>query len=102
MALTPGAVGIGQSTAAAGEEAAFNGSIPGTTLCVRCRSASAFPAIVRVPPLHGGTANVGAVVMPGEREYFRVGHQDIPSTVMIGGDGGAATVDWYLVARTRG
>ena len=97
MALTAGASGINQTTDAADEELAYNGAIKGTTLCVRCRSGSTSPAVVRIPALHGSTVDVGAVILQGEREYFRVGHDDI-GQAFIGGSGGVATVDWYLVA----
>ena len=97
MALTAGALGANQTTAAAAEELAYDGSIAGTTLVVRCRSGSTSPAVVRIPKLHGTTPDVGAIVLQGEREYFRVGHGDVEQA-FIGGSGGVATVDWYLGA----
>lgn len=100
MALTAGARGANQTTAAAAEELAYNGAIAGSTLCVRCRGGATSPAMVRIPRLHGATPDAGAVVLQGEREYFRVGHGDLGSA-FIGGVGGVTTVDWYLVAETR-
>ena len=102
MALTRGTVGVSQTTAAAGEEKAFdtdNGDRACTTMCVRCRSSATSPARVRIPPLHGSTVDVGAVVLQGEREYFRLGAQELKQ-MFIGGVGGVTTVDWAPVSHT--
>lgn len=103
MALTRGTVGVNGTTDAAAEEEAFHstdGDIPCSTMMVRCRSGATSPARVRIPALHGSTADVGVVILQGEREYFRVGHADI-GQMFIGGVGGVTTVDWGPVTQTR-
>ncbi len=98
MALTAGPTGTSQSTDGATHENAFNAAAAISSICVRCRSTAANPASVRITPLHGATGE--AVILQGEREYFRVGHEDMPAFT-IGGVGGATTVDWFGIADTR-
>lgn len=101
---TAGIVGKGQTTTSNANENILNGvdlsKMDLTTIAVRVRSTSAAACIVRIPELHGETANEGAYLPAGTTEYFRVSNGGI-NAVYVGGDGGTATIDWYATAKTN-
>ena len=100
---TEGLSGIAQSAADLEElifDSEANAGIRITTLCVRCRGTGAADMIIRIPALHGTTSGIdtrGALILRGEREYFRVSDQGI-RVAYANGLGGIATIDWYAVA----
>jgi hypothetical protein len=90
----------GQSIASGSEQLIFDAPSDGggcTTFLVRCQSGSAAGVLIRVPELH----NTGdqCLVPPGTEEYFRLNHCGI-QLVYAEGDGGTASVDWAVVAKT--
>lgn len=101
---TAGVVGKGQTTTSNANEDVLSGidlsRMDITTIAVRVRSTSAAACIVRIPELHGDTANAGAYLPAGTTEYFRVSNGGVNS-MFVSGDGGTATIDWYATAKTN-
>ncbi len=102
MAITRGTTGFAQTTDSASEEVAFDvasGDNECTTMMVRCAAAANSAARVRIEGLHKGVAaGAGVAVLPGEREYFRLGERNGIRKMYIGGTAATTLVDWGPVA----
>jgi hypothetical protein len=101
MSVTPGLSGVSQ-TVGASEELFFQspaGNVHVTTLCVKVDALSPTYARVRIPELHGTTANTGLVIAPGEKEYFRVEDGALLTAYV---SGNTAIIHWGGTARTKG
>lgn len=68
-----------------------------TSFSVGVRSDSAAPVLVNVPGLHKAGEFMG--IAKGTSQTFRLNHLGI-AKVFAKGDGGSATVDYGVVART--